>query len=89
MWSPLAWSLWTAALYRPGRLDDEEVPDGADGLTPWWHHTDTRGGGRLPATRPDWPMIVFGQSSLAPALTDDCNARGACNGACRVYEVTP
>jgi hypothetical protein len=32
--SPTWWAAWTCALYRPARYDDENVPDGLDGVTP-------------------------------------------------------
>lgn len=36
--SPTWWAAWTCALHRPGRLDDEEIPEGVDGATPVWAH---------------------------------------------------
>ena len=38
--SPAWWAAWTFALHRPGRLDDEEIPeDLAPYACPvWWHY---------------------------------------------------
>ena len=85
--SPAWWAAWTAALYRPGRLDDEEVPDGADGLTPWWRHTDTSGGREWDRdARPDWPTLLHAQVRCDAAPTDWCWSPDCkCNGACEKY----
>ena len=81
--SPTWWALWTASIHRPGRCDDEEVPDGAEGLTPWWLHVDTSGGRRWDRERrPDWPTLRHGQEAGGPTPTDWCAAAGRCSGAC-------
>jgi hypothetical protein len=77
--------LWTASIYRPGRLDDEEVPEGADGLTPWWY-ADTSGGfGWDRKHRPDWPTLLYAQVACSPTPNDWCAHDGRCNGACEKH----
>jgi len=78
--SPAWWAAWTCALYRPARYDDEETPDGLDGVTPWWWHTDTRD--RRPRERVDWPTLDEAQRRSDPTPTDWCCIDGRCVGTC-------
>ena len=80
--SPAWWAAWTCALYRPARYDDEETPDGLDGVTPWWLHTVTVGVERDLATRPDWPTLECEQRRGHPTPTDWCCIDGRCVGTC-------
>ena len=80
--SPTWWAAWTAALYRPGRRDDELV-DGLDGMTPWWDHVNTSESWSWNLDkRPDWPMLLYSQQSRDPVPTDLCYIKGRCVGAC-------
>lgn len=77
------WAAWTCALYRPARLDDEETPDGLDGVTPWWWHTDTRDGRAWDRdARPDWPTLLHAQERCDAAPSDWCCVNGRCAGTC-------
>lgn len=82
-WSPEWWAAWTASVYRPARLDDEDPPAGCDGVTPWWHHVDTIGGLAWDrSVRPDWTDLRYGQESRDPTPTDLCAVHGRCVGTC-------
>ena len=95
--SPLWWAAWTFALHRPGRLDDEDVPDElADAAVGVWRHyppwRDDHGHARYTlderpdwdrSRRFDWPTMVWAHCVDAPALTDGCRLHdGRCSGAC-------
>ena len=65
--SPTWWAAWTFALHRPGRLDDEEIPEElADAAPSWWgaFGEGQRRSGAGPQNRdaagprPDWPTMV-------------------------------
>ena len=86
--SPTWWASWTCALHRPGRYDDEEIPAGVKGVTPWWWHVDTSQvdwsvrARRDRETRPDWPTMEHAQRKCEPTPTDSCNVNGRCVGTC-------
>jgi len=78
--SPAWWAAWTCELYRPARYDDENIPDGLDGVTPWWWHVDTSD--RRARGRTDWPTLECEQRRGHPTPTDLCNVHGRCVGTC-------
>ncbi len=85
--SPTWWAAWTCALHRPGRLDDEEIPEGVDGATPVWAHYPAGAAveGRVwdRELRPDWPTLLVAQHRRAPLPTDGCRLHdGRCGGGC-------
>ena len=95
--SPTWWAAWTFALHRPGRYDDEEIPEGLDAVA-WWHCVDPRGVDwsghalRDREVRPDWPTMEHAQRRCEPTPTDSCNVHGRCVGTCAVVAdqcVTP
>ena len=95
--SPAWWAAWTFLLHRPGRLDDEEVPEALrDAASPvWWHYppwTDASGrrdrespawGERRARVVVDWPTMLRAQLDRSPLPTDGCRLHGGgCSGAC-------
>ena len=80
--SPTWWAAWTCALHRPGRLDDENIPDGIDGVTPWWDHTLAMGRAWDRERRQDWPTMAHAQERCEPTPTDWCCVDGRCVGTC-------
>lgn len=84
------WAVWLAAITRPYRWDDEEVPDEL-GLAPWWawrwelarrYGVDVGDVEVMPrpasALRAD--AVIRSWEAKAPALTDSCrDGRGVCH----------
>lgn len=95
---PAWWAAWTYDLHRPGRLDDEEIPDEIAARTVGcWEHLlpgerfERREPGpqnrAMDGARPDWPTMLHAQCSADAMPDDSCHVHeGRRAGTCRVED---